>query len=155
MFTTAMHLPELPVGRPQKRTAFLGKVPCTQARPHSRRSFGPSCTYSPESFATSEIYFRSGTQYWTTNVITVVRAAAAVTGSVVFVHFFNSGISKVTADAARTPALTLAVGAQLVVAAGVVGGFCDPSCVRAGAGADIFFLLFKEVCGKPVTVYHS
>ena len=78
--------------------------------------------------------FRSGTKYWITNVTTVVRAAAAA-GSAPPNNFFNKGMSRVTADAARTPALTFAEGAQLVVAVVGVGG------VGVNTGVAIVFLL--------------
>ena len=45
----------------------------------------------------------------------VVRAAAWDASRVVFVNLFQSGKSKVVTDAARIPALTLAVGAQSFV----------------------------------------
>lgn len=85
---------------------------------------------------------RSGTRYWITNVATVVRAAAAAAGSLAPIHFFNSGISRVTADAAKTPALTLAVGAQLVVA--VVGAARVCGSLGVNTGVAIVFLRRQE-----------
>lgn len=114
--------------------------------------------HSLESFSASGTYFRSGTQYWIKNVTRVVRAAAALAAlaaSPLPNQCFNHGMSKVTADAARTPALTLALGAQLVgaavaagaavakVAAGVAGG-SGPPVARIGSGVVIFFPLFQR-----------
>lgn len=61
------------------------------------------------------------------NVITVVKAAPCAAGSSEPVILLQNGISNVTKPAASTPALTLAVGAQLVVVEVLVG-------VEFGAG---------------------
>lgn len=64
----------------------------------------------------------------------VVRAVASeAPRAKVGVALFHNDTSKVVTDAARIPALTLAVGAQFVAEA--VGGF------RVFAGAAISFLL--------------
>jgi hypothetical protein len=57
---------------------------------------------------------RSGTKYWIAKVINVVRDAASEADT-----DFQNVIIKVVTAAARTPALTLAVGAQLFVFAGI------------------------------------
>src|SRR5882724_9585929 len=77
----------------------------------------------------AKIYFLSGTIYWTTNVVICVIAPATAG-----VHVFACGINctiRMVIALAKTPALTFAVGAQLVG----VGAGCVPSCESAELGA--------------------
>lgn len=84
-------------------------------------------------------YFLSGTIYWTANV-TICVMAPATAG----VHVFACGTNwkiRTVAALARTPALTLAVGAQLVE---------DGACCGMGATAvaDILNLVRIGSVGK-------
>jgi hypothetical protein len=90
--------------------------------------------------------FRSGTRYWITNVAIVVSAAAAAAGSLFPIQCFNQGMSSVTADAARTPALTFAVGAQLVDAGAGVATVCGSLGVNTGVA--IASLQFQQSVGR-------
>jgi hypothetical protein len=82
----------------------------------------------------AEIYFLSGTIYWTTNVTICVIAPAAA-GVHVFACGTNCTIRMVMA-LAKIPALTFAVGAQLVGLEAVCVGCCE-SVVAAVAMEDL------------------
>src|SRR5262249_48127840 len=101
-------------------------------------------------------YFRSGTQYWTMNVTMVVRAAPAEVVSLTPAfasQCFSIGIRSVTSDAASTPMLTFAVGAQLVGAfAGAGAGVGVPCGAKPVAAITSSSLI--EVYGNPEEVYH-
>jgi hypothetical protein len=84
-----------------------GFAPC----PSRDSDYLPAGDVDPEIPVAS---IRSGTKYWIAKVINVVRDAASEADT-----DFQNVIIKVVTAAARTPALTLAVGAQLFVFAGI------------------------------------